>query len=335
MATVKSMKKSTAKKPTTAVKLECAICKQEKNISQSFFKTNQEEYLDTGGYCTTCKDCFRDMLVNPVNGMIERSRFENICKILDMPFIPFEYSALMVKPTVNPNNLIGEYRKLIAVKKEYKNLCYADSIMFMNSKEQIEDEAKRKIEAVAQVTEDMIEFWGAGFSPDYYLDVQKRFDKFMENEDFEKMDYAKENSYKTLCQLERKKTELLQQKNYDVKDLNSIVNMISKISEDLAIKAIQKKEDENNQEHYIMGLVIKWVENVKMQPIPKLEDIDWLGEMPKSEFDREMAMFKHEMLVEQGRLSPYQEVVDGMKKEFSPTDEDLSANVFDFEDDES
>ena len=73
----------------------------------------------------------------------------------------------------------------------------------------------------------------------------------------------------------------------------------------------------------------------KKAEIPKLEDIDWLGEMPKSEFDREMAMFKHEMLVEQGRLSPYQEVVDGMKKEFSPTDEDLSANVFDFEDDES
>jgi len=168
-----------------------------------------------------------------------------------------------------------------------------------------------------------MEFWGRGFPAEYYIDVQKRFDKFMEFEDLDKMDYKKESDYKTLCQLERKKTEMMQAKDTKMSDIKSVVDTISKLSEDLNIKALQKKREENDTGHYIIGLVTKYIEDVKMTPIPKLENIDWLGDMPKSEFDIEMAYFKSEMLNELGRENPYQEIVDEDKKKYTPSQEEL------------
>ena len=168
-----------------------------------------------------------------------------------------------------------------------------------------------------------MEFWGRGFPAEYYIDVQKRFDKFMEFEDLDKMDYKKESDYKTLCQLERKKTEMMQAKDTKMSDIKSVVDTISKLSEDLNIKALQKKNDESDTGHYIIGLVAKYIEDVRLEPIPKLEESDWLGDMEKSEFDIEMAYFMSPLLDEMGYENPFKEIVDEDKKKYTPSQEEL------------
>ena len=227
----------------------------------------------------------------------------------------------MQNPRVTTSNFFGEYRKKLTLNSQYKGLHYDDSARFEN------DEAGLLKEKNApppdQVTPEMIEFWGRGFAPEYYLDVQKRYDNFMEFEDEDKMDYKKQSDYKMLCHYERKQIELIQSKEARPTDLKAISDIISKLSEDLNIKAIQKKRDENDTGHYIIGLVTKYIEDVKKTPIPKLEDIDWLGDMEKSQFDIEMAYFKSEMLNELGRDNPYYDIVEEDKKKYSPTQEEL------------
>lgn len=256
--------------------------------------------------------------------MIDKNIFKNdICRMLDIPFIPFEYANLIKRSNITPSNFIGEYRKILNVRKDYKGQNYEDSVNFENDEDGL---LVKKNKEAEQVTPEMIEFWGQGFDAEYYLDVQKRFDKFMEFEDINKMDYKKESDYKTLCQLERKKIEMLQDKDIKANELKSIIDSISRLSEDLNIKALQKKNDESETGHYIIGLVTKYIEDVKLTPIPKLEDIDWLGDMSKSQFDIEMAYFKSEMLNENNRPNPYQEIVDNDKKLYSPTIEELDIN---------
>lgn len=313
-------KRKNANGKVEGLKMECVICHEEKSVVQNFYKSDLPEYSKTG-YCNVCKECFKDLIINPETGHVDKDKFRyEVCKMLDMPFIPYEYAALMNDPKTTPTNFLGNYKKRLNVNNEYKKLHYEDSIKFDNDKEGL---LKNKENPPDQITQEMIEFWGRGFTPEYYIDVQKRYDDFMKYEDPDKMDYKKISDYRTLCQLERKKTEMFQDKDAKPQDIKSLVDSISKLSEDLNIKTLQKKNDESDTGHYIIGLVTKYIEDVKMTPIPKLEDIDWLGEMPKSEFDIEMAYFKSEMLNELNRLNPYQDIVDEDKEKFSPTKEEL------------
>lgn len=319
MAATKSKKKRAGTK-TEGVFIECSRCGKPKSLTTNFYKSDRPEYAETG-YCDVCKVCMKEIMIDEKTGIVDRDAFENkVCYMLNIPFVPSIYNNLLNNPKVTPNNFYAEYRKQIAIHKEYKEMTYGDSNNFVN------DEAgllNKKEKAYDQVTQEMIEFWGRGFAADYYIDVQRRYDNFMEFEDLDKMDYKKQSDYKMLCHYERKQIELLQDKTAKPTDLKAVNDMISKLSEDLNIKATQKKRDEGDTGHYIIGLVTKYIEDVKMTPIPKLEDIDWLGEMEKSQFDIEMAYFKSEMLNELGRENPYQAIVDEDKRKYTPTQEEL------------
>ena len=318
MAVSKKKKRAGAK--TEGVFIECSRCGKAKALTSNFYKSDRPEYVETG-YCDVCKSCVKEIMIDENTGMVNRDAFENkICYMLNIPFVPAEYEKLLMNPLVTPDRFYSEYRKIVSINREYKDMRYNDSSVFVHDEAGI---VNKKEKVYDQVTPEMLDFWGRGFEAAYYIDVQSRYDKFMEFEDLDKMDYKKQSDYKMLCHYERKQIELLQDKNSKPTDLKAVNDMISKLSEDLNIKATQKKRDESDNGHYIIGLVTKYIEDVRMTPIPKLEDIDWLGDMPKSEFDIEMAYFKSEILNELGRENPYQEIVDEDKKKYTPSAEEL------------
>lgn len=325
MAATKKKKKPNGK--TEGVKLVCKMCGEPKALSTHYYKSDRPDYAETG-YCDVCKSCIKDMMVNPETGMVDKMRFKlEVCKLLDIPFIPYEFTGLMQNPKVTTSNFFGEYRKKLTLNSQYKGLHYDDSARFENDEEGLLRE--KNAPPPDQVTSEMIEFWGRGFPPEYYLDVQKRYDSFMEFEDEDKLDYKKQSDYKMLCHYERKQIELIQSKDAKPSDLKAISDIISKLSEDLNIKAIQKKQDENTRGHYIVGLTTKYIEDVKMEPIPILDRTDWLGDMEKNEFDIEMAYLISAMLNEMDRENPYQDIVEEDKKKYSPSQEELDINRLD------
>lgn len=138
-----------------------------------------------------------------------------------------------------------------------------------------------------QVTPEMIEFWGVGYPNYYYIDVQKRFDNFMEYEELGKYEKQKVLKYKDLCHLEHKKCNLLCDRNASPQKVKAVVDVISKLSDDLNIKELQKK-NENDTGHYIISLTTKYIEDIKKDPVPKMEDNDWFSGI---DFKTEMAYF--------------------------------------------
>ena len=320
MAATKKKKKGNGK--TDGVKIECAVCGKQKALTNNFYKSERPDYEDTG-YCNVCKDCIKQLMLDERTGMIDKRKFQyEVCKLIGIPFIPYEYTRLINNPKVTPSNFFSEYRKVLTF--NYKGLTYEDSAQFENDERGLLEEKKKP--EPDQVTPEMIEFWGRGFPAEYYLDVQKRYDNFMEFEDESKMDYKKQTDYKMLCHYERKQIELIQDRNAKPSDLKAISDVISKLSEDLNIKAIQKKQDENTRGHYIVGLTTKYIEDVLEEPIPVLDTTDWLGDMPKSEFDIEMAYLISAMRNELDLENPWQIVVDEDKKMYSPTQEELDIN---------
>lgn len=318
MAIAKKKKRAGAK--TEGVFIECKECGKAKSLVTNFYKSDRPEYEETG-YCDVCKDCMKKMMINQNTGMMDREVFETkVCYMLNIPFIPSEYNKLLQNPKITPNNFYSEYRKALTLNRDYKNMKFSDSSEFLN------DEAglvHKKDQSYDQVTEDMIDFWGRGFSAEYYLDVQKRYDNFMEYEDLDKMDYKKQSDYKMLCHYERKQLELIQDKNAKPQDLKAMGDVISKLSEDLNIKAIQKKQEENDTSHYIHGLGIKYVEDVKKEPIPPLDMKEVFVNMDKEDIELLIAYFLSPLLDDIHADNPYREMVEEDKRKYTPSQEEL------------
>lgn len=319
MAAKKSKKRAGAK--TEGVFIVCSRCGKPKSLTANFYKSDRPEYAETG-YCDVCKTCMKEIMIDEKTGMIDKDAFENkVCYMLNLPFIPAVYNKILNNPLVTPNNFYAEYRKQITVNRDYKDMKFSDSAEFVN------DEAgllNKKEKAYDQVTPEMIDFWGPGFPAEYYIDVQRRYDNFMESEDVEKMDYKKQSDYKMLCHYERKQNELIRDKNVRPQDLKAMGEIVSKLSEDLNIKAIQKKHDENDISHYTVGLTAKYIEDVKLEPIPEFKDSDWMGDHSRLEFLKMMAYFLSPSLNEMGVQNLLDEIVEEDKKLYTPSQEELN-----------
>ena len=320
-------KKKRAK--TEGVFIECSRCGKSKALTSNFYKSDRPEYAETG-YCDVCKSCMKEIMIDERTGMVDKEAFENkVCYLLNIPFIPAEYNKLLKNPLVTPSNFYAEYRKIVSINRDYKDMKFSNSAEFVNDEAGI---VNKKEKAYDQVTPEMIDFWGPGFPAEYYIDVQRRYDNFMESEDVEKMDYKKQSDYKMLCHYERKQNELIRDKNVRPQDLKAMGEIVSKLSEDLNIKAIQKKHDENDTSHYIHGLGIKYVEDVKKEPIPPLDMNEVFANMDEEDMLILKAYFLAPLLDELRSNNPYKEIVEEDKKKYTPSQEELDvASFFDNE----
>lgn len=315
------------------VKLKCSVCKKTKAVTTGFFKTMNPRYADTG-YYDVCRDCVKEIIVD-ASGRVEPHKFKgDVCEPLDIPFVESEFDRLSSDPNVQASNFIGTYLKVVARRTEYRDKKYSDSeeinMFDLDESKQTTASTDKNIPKDKKqiVTQEMVDFWGKGFTSDYYLEVQKLYDNFMKYEDESKLDYKKQSDYKTLCQLERKKTEMLQNADVKANELKAVIDSISKLSEDLNIKALQRKNDESDNLNHIVGVVTRYVEDVMRMPIPDWDNSDWLGDMPYEDFLTEMAYFKGPLFDEFDKPNPYKELIDTDKKKYTPNDSELEIEKF-------
>lgn len=312
-----SQNKARQKPRVPAQRVVCSICGKQKSVNNNFFRSSRNEYVETG-YCDICKSCLMDIIVNPETGLITKDKFRNdVCFYLDIPFIPSLYSDLARNTNITKSNFIGEYKKLLNLNSEWKVLKYSDSSKFLN----IADEALFDIDD-EEVTGEMVEFWGEGHSAKYYLRAQRKYDTFMGNENIDAIDYKKQSDYKTLVQLELKKDEMMADPEVRAGDIKAISETISKISQDLNIKAIQKNEDKNNKQHYIIGLTVKWIEDVKKEPIKEFRE--YFKKFEEPEFVKDIQNYFFGPIAEElGINNPYKQQWEEDMAKYAPTHEEI------------
>lgn len=316
-----------ATKKTTSVKVEkkTMICKNgcsnKPKAMSNFYESNLEEYKVYDGYVPICKECLRKMAVDSAANTVTMDSLKYVLKRVDKPFIEEVYMAVKNKNDMTNSLFLGHYLKMLNCYPKYRGLVYADTIDVQIEQEKI---MNRKVESysVIEVTEDMREFWGYGKSDEKYIALQKKFDKFMDNETDE-LDYKKELDYKTLTELEILKQDLMGNPD-KVGDLAKVIDMISKLSSDLNIKAIQKKEDKNNNRHYIIGVITKFIEDVKKEPI--LKPSDYMKGYTQTEFEKELELHFTAPLLDSFEMNnPFKEEWENDKKKYEPTKEEIDA----------
>lgn len=276
MATKKT--KSTTFKKIENQKIKCPDCGKERTAnSQNFFKSNREEYEDKG-YCTTCKSCLINSTIDD-DGEVTMESIKYALKKLDKPLVEKVFMEVKNKKNdkgelvMTNKRFIGAYSSQINLYDEYKDCRFSDTVDIQIKQEKMLN-ARVDMYKNQEVTDDMILFWGrnANLSNQDYLDLQNKFDNYIKYDS--DLDPKKEQDYRQLCIYELQRDKL--QYNIDKESVSMVKTyqaMINEIADNLGIQAIQKKE-EFGSEKLVLGLITRYIEDVKKRPIPRyIEDL--------------------------------------------------------------
>lgn len=235
-------------------------CSKTPKALNNFYQSTREEYEEYYGYCTTCKACLRKSTIDPNLNTVTMDSIKDALRKIDRPLIESVFMEVKNNPETTNVTFLGRYISLINLKPKYKECKYSDTVDIQIEQEKI---LNSKVEDAKKldVTDDMIMFWGKGLTSEDYFDLQARFDRFISSEeDPYNLDYKKELDYKKLVIWEFQLSKI----QYDldkIKESSQLQKNIADLSNDLGIKAIQKKEDNSNKGAY--DLFIKKIETTK------------------------------------------------------------------------
>ena len=257
---IQKKKKSTAKE-----QCKCKICGDS--------KAKANFYLGL----PYCKKCMKSVITDN-NGDVTEEGFSKALQMLDKPFVRDLFVKIATQDKTTVDNFLGEYLKQINVSREYKDGKYADSILYNMKNEEIakvKSQVIKEVEAVKEsereVDSDMRFFWTKNIAniPDKeILILQKMYDEYTNNGDSTIVTSHKiQSDFQALCKYELQKSKI-EYNLEEVKTCQMLQKMIDDLSESLGITAIQKsvKLDTNR---LILGLIGRYKEDVKKEPIPR------------------------------------------------------------------
>ena len=225
--------------------------------SANFYKSSRKDCVKYNNLYPVCKVCMEKIMLDGL-GRVTEDRFKTVCKHLDIVFIKPLYEEALIKNNLEKNQMkvLGDYRALLTMNANYRDLVYEDSVRFeymASQSETIKEEAK----PIEEVNQELIDFWGEGLDPKLYKIYQKEYDTLC-IQDGGIVEGVKQNYFKNLAIL----TYTAQQQLLanDLKGHETTMKTYTAICEKCGInpKQIQDKDDSNKG---TFGVFIKMIED--------------------------------------------------------------------------
>lgn len=125
----------------------------------------------------------------------------------------------------------------------------------------------------AAVTEEMIDFWGSGLTPSFYIELTKRYNYWSGGDD-STMDLAERAIIKQVCMLE----VTINRDSAQGKSIEKNVNALNSLLGSMNLKPVQKKDNsmDNAADNTPFGMWIRKIENTEPIPeaAPEFQDVD-------------------------------------------------------------
>lgn len=262
--------------PVTKARFKCCCCGIEYAKQSGNFPTSQSLlYRGNNGYLTICTHC--------LEGVFEKymERFEDevkaaewVCRKFD---IYWNHEIYEMTKKINPTLFnISVYISKTNLKK-YIGKTYDDTLeekrgMFAGQGEDLDEE-----DAAQRVTPEMRKFWGKGFTPEFYLDVDERYKKWTADLP-DKLDNGAEALYKQICILEATiMHDAAEGKPID-KNQAQLSNLIGSVNRKPTQMAQESAADALFDKQPF-GVGIRIYENTRPipKPDPEFEDVDGIA----------------------------------------------------------
>lgn len=253
-----------------------------KRQKQNFPSSQSLLFKGNRGYLSTCCHCVDELFAHYKNTLgDETAAMRRICMKFDIYWAP-EIYAMVNKANTTNSRVRGYISKTNLYK--YTGKTYDDTldeegatvVLFpdVNTPSAGQD-ALTDDEAGEYVPDrDVVKFWGSGFPPETYSELDARYMKWTEDV-VTPIDSATEALYRQVCILE----VMINKAASAGKPVESMINALNNVLSSLNVKPIQKKQDEAMDAPFDsvpFGVGIRMCENTRPipKPDPRFDDVD-------------------------------------------------------------
>lgn len=261
----------------------CCRCGVSYSRQKGFFSASHSFMYRGSGYLPICNNCVEEMyeyyckkLRSPKEAM------KRMCMKLDLYWDPRIYDMTEKAAGVGSRvrNYIGKTNIVRYVDKTYDDTIEEESdpsFVPEVSEDELADElAKQKpdVSEEPEIPENVINFWGKGFQPDFYIELERRYKEWVKGMNEDELDAAEITLYRQICMLEEKISRDMaagRDTDKNIKAMNELLGSVNR-------KPSQKKAEENSlaSDATPFGVWIRRWENERPIPEvdPELRDVD-------------------------------------------------------------
>ena len=252
----------------------CHRCSQAFGRKKGYFSVSYGSLYKGSGYLPYCSKCVDDMY----NAYLEESKsakdsVRQMCRKLDLYWNSKIFDN--VESTSATRSMITNYlSKINGVK--YAGKCYDDTLreercLWKGTSNTVNEPLKiSEDESLAKVDPELIAFWGTGFEPNFYVELDQRYTEWTGGNIIP--DVGKRNLYKQICLLEA----IISKDAAAGKSVDKNMNSLNALYGSANVKPQQKKKDEADaglDATPFGGWVRKWEEERPLpEPDPELQD---------------------------------------------------------------
>lgn len=258
----------------------CRCAKKFTRQKGNFPATQSNIYKGNGGYLPFCNHCVEELYDHykrVLNG--EKAAMRRICMKFDIYWSPEIYESVIKNGMKNSKSLIRTYISRTNlyryIGKTYDDTLDEENRFGVNMQDNVivkvpssEKDGEFLTDSTnVEIDPKIVEFWGAGFDPNFYLELERKYKQWTSGIG-RNLEKGEEAIYKQVCILEA----TINRDSAAGKSIDKNVNTLNILLGSANLKPSQKSSLEANSEdaafdNMSFGVGIRMFENSK--PIPK------------------------------------------------------------------
>lgn len=265
--------------PTT---FYCSRCHRKHKRQKGNYPASQSPlYKGNGGYLNHCNHCIDEMFEHYKAALgSEPEAIKRICLKFDI-YWNMEIYSMLNKASTSQSRVRAYISKTNLYKyigKTFDDTLDEEYVASLEA-EQLQDVVITDTENIPEVegieiSPEIVEFWGTGFEPNFYLELDRKYKYWTEGLS-QKPEKGEEAIYKQVCILEA----TINRDSAAGKSIEKNVNALNTLLGSANLKPSQKKQDEAVDVAFDskpFGVGIRLYENSKPipEPDPELQDVD-------------------------------------------------------------
>lgn len=270
----------------------CRCGKCFKKQIRNFPASQSQLYKGNGGYLPVCNSCLDDLHDHYKHSLgSEKAAIQRLCLKFDIYWSEDVYkitdkantSNSRIRNYISKTNLFKYIGKTYDTTLDERVVQYGDIILDVAEEDAPEDNTPNTVSFTRSIqvqdfqkkdrviTEDVIKYWGSGYTPEMYAELEDRRDYWISQyADSSTLDPGEDALLRQVCNLEIE----INSARMSGKTIDKMVNTLNTLLGSLNLKPSQKKENEGA---YIpFGVEIgRWEdEDPVIEPDPDFQDVD-------------------------------------------------------------
>lgn len=261
----------------------CTRCRREFRRQRDNFPASQSPlFRGNNGYLTVCRECVDDMYAHYLESLgDEKAAIRRICMKFDIYWSERVYGMLRASTTAKTPiySYIGKANLMQFRDKTFDDTLDEEMNLYSSGAGIVKSEISGAVSNTLDpeeilVQQDIIDFWGAGLAPSFYLELEKRFAYWYgEGQDRDELDVGECALIKQICMLE---VSIIRDTAHG-KAVDKLVGQLNTLIGSVNKKPVQKKDgDADNIDGTPLGVWIRRWENERPipEPDPEFKDVN-------------------------------------------------------------